>query len=462
MRRHDLVIVATGALLTLAALAGGPALIGLLGLAVLVLLILVYPVVGLASILISGPTYLLLTPYIPKGLPFSFLLLLLTVTGLALRRVHERRAAPFRWTWVDAAAAFLLVNGLVYIPMATNFKTGIYGYHEILRLFLLYFVVRLLAPGPAATRILLWSVALTGFAVTAYGCIQTFWGYEYIMVKYDLVESLRDYAGFDSGRVARAYSILVSPLSLGYVGMIGVLSSVAILVVPSRDDQAARLAPLLLAVSAGASAFSFTRSSWLGIAAALAAAFLTVVRGRDRLLLIASPLVLVALALRFVPSLAETIGSYALTIVSRDPAKTSMHYVALVAAAQYFWDHKLGVGLGSASFAGFQHGTGVQFWSENTFFQMGIQTGFQGMLALIAFLFAAVMAGWRLSRDPGVGRMPRRVGAAVFLGLIGFSVAGISIPTLLDAAAFGPVWFMAAVVVNQSDSLPGSADDQFG
>jgi len=58
-------------------------------------------------------------------------------------------------------------------------------------LFLLYFVVRLLAPGPAATRHVLWSVALTGFAVAAYGCIQHFWGYGYLMVRYDLVESLR-------------------------------------------------------------------------------------------------------------------------------------------------------------------------------------------------------------------------------------------------------------------------------
>lgn len=452
LRFPVLIIFLLGAILAATTLYGGPPLIGMIGLAVLILLILVYPVIGLGSILISAPTYLLISPFVPKGFPFSFLLLLLTATGVALRRVYERRAAPFRWSWVDLTAIFLLVNGLLYLPMATNMKTGVYGYHELFRLFLLYFVVRLLAPGPGAIRALLWPVGLVGFAVVAYGCIQPFWGYDYIMVKYDLVESLKDYAGFDSGRVARAYSILVSPLSLGYMGMIGALAAAAILALPNRTDAAARLAPLLAVAAVAASAFSYTRSSWLGIVAALGAALITLIRGRDRWWLLAAPLALVGLVIRFVPALAAQLGRYALTIASQDPRDTSMHYVALIAAARYFWDHKMGVGLGSASFAGFTHGTGVQFWSENTYFLMGIQTGFQGMLGLMLFLLLGTLAGVRLARNSGASLLHRRIGAAVFMGIIGFSVAGISIPTLLDVAAFGPLWVMIALVVNHGDT----------
>jgi len=441
-----------GALITLLALVVGPAVIGLVVLAMLVLLVLIYPIVGVASLLITAPTFLLIEPYVPKGLPVSFLLLTLTLVGVALRRVYERRPGQFRWTRADMAAAFLLVNALIYIPMAANLKVGIYGYHELLRLFLIYFVVRLLAPGPNTIRALLWATALVGFAVVAYGCIQPFWGYDYIMVKYNLVESLKDYAGFDSGRVSRAYSILVSPLSLGYMGMIGALGAVAILLIPNRSDRAAQLAPLLLVASVGASAFSYTRSSWLGMATAVGIAFLTIMKGRDRWILLAAPPLAVILVMRFVPKLVTQLGNYALTIASQDPRDTSMHYVALVAAARYFMAHTTGVGLGSASFAGFQHGGSVQFWSENTYFQMGIQTGFQGMFALIAFIVVAAMAGLERARDRGADRLYRRLGAAVFLGMIGFAVAGVSIPTLLDVAAFGPLWVMAAMVANHDDT----------
>jgi len=44
------------------------------------------------------------------------------------------------------------------------------------------------------------------------GCIPPFGGYGHLMVHDGLVGSLRDYAGFDSGRVARARSrLLLSP-----------------------------------------------------------------------------------------------------------------------------------------------------------------------------------------------------------------------------------------------------------
>jgi hypothetical protein len=454
VRPPDLAVLALASLVAVGAIAGGPAMIGALGIAVLVLANLVYPIHGVAALLVSGPTYLLISPYVPKGLPFSFLLLVLTMTGLAFRRVYEKRPAPFRWHAPDVAALVLLLNALLYIPLAPNLKIGIYGYHETLRLFLLYFVVRLLAPGPAPVRRLLWTVAAIGFAVSLYGCLQPYFHYDYIMVKYDLVESLRDYAGFDSGRVSRAYSILTSPLSLGYVGMVGALAAAAILMIPRPHDAAVWAAPFLLAVSVGASAVSYTRSSWMGIAAGLGAALLSVVRGRGRLVLIAAPVAFVLAAARFVPKLTEKVGQYALTIASQDPSETSLHYVALVAAARFFWDHKLGIGLGTASFSGFQHGNGVQFWSENTYFQMGIQTGFQGMLALIAFLVLAGLAGLRTARDATAPAGHRRLGAAVVMGLIGFAVAGISIPTILDVAAFGPLWVMAALLVNTKDARP--------
>ena len=42
----------------------------------------------------------------------------------------------------------------------------------------------------------------------------------------------------------------------------------------------------------------------------------------------------------------------------------------------------------------------------------------------------------------------------VFLGLIGFSVAGVSLPTLPDVAPFGPLWVMTALVLNTRDTPP--------
>jgi hypothetical protein len=397
----QLLILLAGAGMAALALYAPAGAFGAVALVLLVLLILIYPTIGIGSILVIAPTYLVVGRIFPKNAPVTFLLILLTYVGIALRRVHERRAAPFRWTPVDIAAAFLMVNALLYIPLAANLKTGVYGYHELLRLFLLYFAVRLLAPAPEVSGRLLWAAGITGFLIVLYGCIQPFWHYEWVMIEFDLVESLKEYAGFNYGKLARAHSILVSPLTLGYMGMVGALSAVGILAVSPRRDAAAVVAPLLLVASIGASVFSYTRSSWLGIAAALFAALMTVFRGRDRLMILVTPLVAGIIAMRFVPALAERVGSYALTIVSDDPRDTSLHYVALVVAAKYFWSHKLGVGLGAASFSGFTHGGGVQVWSENTFLQMGIQTGFQGMLGLI--VFSSPPAPWPASRRRGTG-----------------------------------------------------------
>ncbi|TPW05572.1 MAG: hypothetical protein FD129_2754, partial [bacterium] len=138
-----------GALVVPLLLGGGVAAIGLMvprgsvGMAligVLISLTMIYPILGVAGLLITAPVYLLISPWIPKGLPFSFLLLVLTLVGLLVRRVLEPRRPAFRWHWVDIGAALLLVNGIVYIPMASTLKAGVYGYHEALRLFLIYFV----------------------------------------------------------------------------------------------------------------------------------------------------------------------------------------------------------------------------------------------------------------------------------------------------------------------------------
>jgi hypothetical protein len=40
------------------------------------------------------------------------------------------------------------------------------------------------------------------------------------------------------------------------------------------------------------------------------------------------------------------------------------------------------------------------------------------------------------------------------MGIIGFSMAGVSIPTLMDVSAFGILWVVVALVVNQHDTNP--------
>jgi hypothetical protein len=435
-----------------------PPVFGLVLTGVLVALALLIPAIGLGGLLVTGPVYLILAPAIPRGLPFSFLLLVLTLVGLMVRRVHEVRRPAFRWHWADAAAAVLLVNGLLYIPMAGTMKSGIYGFHENLRLFLIYGLVRLLNPGPDTRRFLLVATGLVLFSVTAYGIVQSFVGYEWVMHRYGLTESLRDYAGFQKAGVRRAYSVIGSPLSLGIMGMITAFGGLAILLGSRRRDGAWLAAPFLVAAGAGASALSYTRSSWIGIGAGLATAVLVLARGRARWFLLAAPFAIGWVAWRLIPDLAERIGRYALTIASQDPAETSFHYIALVEAARFFWQNKLGVGLGEASFAGYAHGTGVQMWSENTFFLVGIQMGFQAMLALLVFLAAVALTGGRLATravDPG----DRRLGAMLVLSMAGFTVAGIAHPALLDVASMAPVWVLAAIAVNrvEAGALRGKA-----
>src|SRR5262249_48801353 len=138
---------------------------------------------------------------VPEGVPVAFLLLGLTIVSLAGRRVHEPRIRLFRWSAADVAAAFLLVNGLLYLPLAPNLVAGIYGYHELFRMFLLYFVVRLMAPDRRTAAALLWAAGITLFVVVAYGCVQHFWGFDYVLEKYNLVESLRDYVGLSRGGI---------------------------------------------------------------------------------------------------------------------------------------------------------------------------------------------------------------------------------------------------------------------
>jgi hypothetical protein len=448
----DPVLLAAGAVVALVAVLGGPQLLGLALLGLLVALVLVWPIVGVASLLVMAPIYLLLTPYIPPGIPVSFLVLLLSVVGLALRRVTTPREIPFRWQPIDVAAALLLVNGLLYMPLAANLKTALYGYHELFRLFLIYFIVRLLRPGRGAQAGLLAAVAITSFGVLAYGIVQHFWGYEYVMLKYGLVESLRDYAGFNKAGVQRAYSVTGSPLTLGYMGMVAGLAAIAVLATPGRRDVTRAAAPFLLAAAVGASAFSYTRSSWLGLTAGLGTTALLVTRGRGRWTLVAAPLVAAFLLARFVPEVGERLGRYALTIFSTDPTETSFHYVALFQAATYFIDNPFGIGIGAATGAGFRHGGGVEIWSENTFFLVGIQTGAQGLLALLWFLAGAALAGHRLARSAGASTGERRLGVFALLGVVGFSVGGMSLPALLDVSSFGPLWVVFALLANVSES----------
>lgn len=451
-----------GALAAAAALAGGPRLAGLAGLAILVAGILLCPMLGVAGLLISAPLSLPLSPYIPKGLPFSFLLLALTVLALALRRVHDPRERPFRWSPLDVAVAFLLLNGLLYIRSGGSWMAGIYGYHETLRLFLIYVVVRLLAPGRSSVTALLWATGLIFFVVLAYGVIQPFHGYETVMLRYGIAESLRDYAGFQRAGVSRAYSIVSSPLTLGMMAMTGILGGVALWTGARRPDAPGWAGLALLAVGIGSAVLSYTRSAWLGILAGLGVAVLFLARGRLRLLLVLAPPLVAAAALHRFPDLAAGVGRYALTILSNDPAETSFHYVALVEAARFFWAHRLGVGLGASSFAGMRFGEGVQMWTENTYLLVGVQTGFQGLLALLVFLVAAIRTGWFLYRRPGAPSADRRLGAAVILGLAGFSVAGLSHPTLLDVTSMAPLWVMVALAANRREALGGTAGGQDG
>lgn len=440
-----------GAGIAAVGLAGGPPLFGYLALGVLVAAILLWPVLGVAALLILAPTFLLFAAFIPQGMPISFLLLVLTAMGLALRRVTTPRPIPFRWLPVDRAAAFLLVNGLLYLPLSANWKTAVYGYHELFRLFLIYFVIRLLLPSLREVRLLLWSLAITAFGVLAYGIVQHFWGYEYVMLNYGLVESLRDYAGFNKAGVKRAYSITTSPLTLGYMGMVAGLGALAVLAVRGQKDRSRPAALLLLAAAVGASAFSYTRSSWLGLVAGLGTMALLVVRGRGRAAIIAVP-ILAALAIGlFIPEVGERLGRYALTIFSTDPTETSFHYIALAHAATYFIQNPLGVGLGSASGAGIRHAGGVEIWSENTFFLVGIQTGGQALIGLIVFLALAAQAGYGLSRSDNASVNGRRLGVFALLGVVGFSVGGMSLPALLDVSSFGPLWVVFALVANATE-----------
>ncbi len=445
--------MAFGALLAATGLHFGGAAVGGLCLLLLVLAVLGHPMVGIGSLLVTAPIFLLLTPFIPKGVPVSFLLLVLTGLGLLFRRVYELRAIPFRWSPLDVLAAFLLFNGLFYIPLAANLKTGVYGYHELFRLFLIYFVVRLLRPGRQEAAAVFWITGLTAFVVLAYGCVQRFWNYEWVMVQFHLVESLRDYAGYSSTGLRRAYSFVGSPLSLGFLGMMGSLTAVSLMSV-GRRDAARSLAPILLIAGLGASAFSFTRSSWIGTAAGIGLFALLQIRGRNLAYLIITPLVLGAVTMRLVPDAAERVGRYALTIFSSDPTDTNFHYVALFEAALFFWDHKLGVGLGSASFAGIHHGEGVKFWSENAYFLVGIQTGAQALVALTLFLLAGVREGRRAMKRAGASVFDRRVGALVMMGFTGFALAGMSLPALLDVSAFAPLWVAAALAVNAGEAPP--------
>jgi len=449
--------LALGASLALIGLHFGGAAVGALCLVLLVVAVLLHPMIGVGSLLVTAPIFLILTPFIPKGVPVSFLLLALTVLGLSFRRVFEVRAVPFRWTALDVAAAFLLLNGLLYIPLAANLKTGVYGYHELLRLFLIYFVIRLLRPGRREAAAAFWATGAVAFVVLAYGCVQRFWNYEWVMVHYDLIESLRDYAAYSSTGLRRAYSLIGSPLSLGFLGMMGSLTAVSLLAFGDRD-RAKSVAPLLLAAGLGASAFSFTRSSWIGTATGIGLFTLFSLRGRNLLHLVLVPLVLGFVVMRVVPDAAERVGNYALTIVSSDPTDTNFHYVALFEAADFFWNHKLGVGLGSASFAGMQHGGGVKFWSENAYFLVGIQTGMQGLIGLVVFLIAGLREGRLAIRRPGAPVFDRRIGALVFMGCAAFGLAGMSLPALLDVSAFAPLWVAAALAVNAREAAAAGVD----
>ncbi len=244
----------------------------------------------------------------------------------------------------------------------------------------------------------------------------------------------------------RAYSIVENPNGLGNYLLLGTVLSVALTLSPVRRRWrvvAAGVTVLLLA----AIAVTFSRGSYLGLAAGLMAMVLLAFRHWVWRLMLLTVVALFAMPQRFIDRVLFGFSSYYLTL-SQENGRLYVWKIALQRMADHPW---WGVGLGtlggtSAVTAGYS-----RLWIDNFYLQLLAEGGLPLLLVFLWMLARAgkgIVAARRAQADPFF----RAIGAGAFGAFVAMTVAALFTSSWETLAVGAGFWFLAGL----ASSLPAS------
>lgn len=266
-------------------------------------------------------------------------------------------------------------------------------------------------------------LAVAGLTVAAlYGCYQGVIGVEVVANQQDLL--------VNAGMPGRVYSFFDNPNNFGEL-LVMLTPLTYALFLNAKTLRGKLFAMLSSAICAVALAFTYSRSSWLGIALATVV-FIALWNWKVLPLLV----VLGALA---VPLLPETIYNRILTIGNTKDTSTSYRFAIYKASGVLMRDYWYrGVGLGSdilkQTFKGYpsMFDGNYPIHTHNNYLQMWAETGILGAIAFIAALLYQLKEGTKAV----VGCRDKRVRNLLAAALAGF--CGI---VLISVAEY--TWFYA-------------------
>lgn len=227
--------------------------------------------------------------------------------------------------------------------------------------------------------------------------------------------------------LTRAFSTLGGPNQLGAFLILPIAITTKLLFQRRQKWQWAAM----LALNIAALYFTFSRSAWLGVAAAMLIVTWFEITGSRRRIAIGILILMVAAGLY---SYAQMNGSLLRHSAASDPA----HLQAVRSGVTEVVKYPLGRGLGSAGPASFHSASGDI--PENYYLQIAIETGILGLVLFIAIQIALFMQLWQWRSEAGLA-------GPLLASLVGISVVNLFLHGWADSSTALTYWTLAALTI---------------
>ncbi len=220
---------------------------------------------------------------------------------------------------------------------------------------------------------------------------------------------------------------------------------------PSR--RLVRLWPALAAVTLASAYVTYNRAAWAGMLVQVGLWLVVLAKRRLRWSLIGGALCLAVLgALLLAPGTRH--GEHWKRLWAQ-PEKVGGTAGDLASLWQFSFRHLakspfVGIGLGrhsfSKAFPDFRHTHQPLLWhAHNMFIQLALETGVQGMAAILLIMTLLVVCLWPHA-PPAPGDLPRLFGAATVLMVVGFAVRNLTDDFFVDDSAL-LFWLIAGLAM---------------
>ena len=283
-----------------------------------------------------------------------------------------------------------------------------------------------------------WMIAIVGVGLllaALYGCYQGYIGVDVVASQQDL--------SVNAGMPGRVYSFFDNPNNFAEI-LAMLIPLMLALLLNARTLSGKFLCLVVLGVSVAAIGFTYSRSSWIGLAGAVVLFFAF---KNWRLV----PVLLV-LGIVSIPFLPESIYNRVLTIGNLQDSSTRYRFAIWEATGRLLGDYGLrGVGLGNDVMGGVfeQYPTlydgNYPIHTHNNYLQMWAEVGFFGLLAYLGVILGHLKAGVK-AYIAGTDRRVKNMLAASVSAMCGILVISLAEYTWFYPRNMFIFWFLFAVI----------------